>query len=177
MSLDPWRVLDRRVLHDSVLRIEEHDVEAGNGDRFTFPVLYQRGYVKVLPVLPSGDVVLVRQYRHALGRVTLELPAGGLEPGEDHEVAARRELSEEAFVRCDALEHLGSFVSSPGRSDEVGHLFLGRNCEPDPDARPAEPTEPVVLPFAVARALVGHEIVDAGSTIAFLLAEPLLEAS
>ena len=77
------------MLHEGVCRVEEHDVETPEGRRFTFPVLYMRGFVKVLPVTREGDVVFVRQYRHALGRATLELPAGALGRGEEPEAAAR----------------------------------------------------------------------------------------
>ena len=173
-ATDPWKVHARRVIHDSVCRVEEHDVETPDGRRFTFPVMIMGGFVKVLPVTREGDVVFVRQYRHALGRPTLELPAGGLERGEEPEAAARRELAEEAGLAPGSLEHLGTFNTSPGRISERGWIYLATDCVPDPAAVQAEPTEPVHVPLAEAFDLVGGEVADAASTIALLLARDRL---
>jgi ADP-ribose pyrophosphatase len=175
-ATQPWVVHGRRVLHDGVCRVEEHDVETPEGRRFAFPVLYMRGFVKVLPVTVEGDVVFVRQYRHALGRATLELPAGGIGLGEDIEVAARRELAEETALRAGELELLGAFHTSPGRLDELGRIFLATSCVPDADAVPDEPTEPVRVPAAQAADLVGVEVHDAASSLALLLARDRLLA-
>jgi ADP-ribose pyrophosphatase len=172
----PWIVHARRVLHEGVCRVEEHDVETPEGRRFAFPVLYMLGFVKVLPVTATGDVVFVRQYRHALGRATLELPAGGIGPGEEPELAATRELAEETGLRPGTLELLGAFNTSPGRLNEVGRIFLATGCVPDPQAVPDEPTEPVHVPARQAAALVGREVHDAASALALLLARDRLQA-
>jgi ADP-ribose pyrophosphatase len=132
------------------------------------------GFVKVLPVTREGDVVFVRQYRHALGRTTLELPAGGLHRGEEPEAAARRELAEETGLAPGTLEHLGTFNTSPGRISERGWVFLATDCVPDPAAVQDEPTEPVHVPLAEAFDLIGGEVADAASTIALLLARDRL---
>ncbi len=167
----PWRVDATRVLHEDLFcRIEEHDVETPDGRAFRFPLVRTRGYVKVLPVTVEGDVVLVRQYRHAPARVTLELPAGGIDAGEDPEHAAVRELAEEAFLRPGQLTPLGRFLTSPGRMDEVGTLFLATGCVDDPHVIPHEPTLPVRIPLAEALRRVGEDIDDATSALALLLA-------
>ena len=66
----------------------------------------------------AGEIVLVRQYRHAIGRWAWELPAGSLKPGEDVEHAARRECQEEIGLVPSHLERLGSFFPTPGYCDE-----------------------------------------------------------
>jgi 8-oxo-dGTP pyrophosphatase MutT (NUDIX family) len=176
VSLQPWAVHARRVLHQGQCRVEEHDVETPEGRRFAFPVLYMGGFAKVLPVTRTGHVVFVRQYRHALGRVTLELPAGAIGPGETPRDAAVRELAEEAGLAAGHVEDLGSFVTSPGRISERGWVFMATDCVPDPAAQPDEPTEPVEVPLAEALALIGDRVEDAATSLALLLARDRLTA-
>lgn len=165
-----WSARAVRVLHDDLVRVEEHDVETPDGRAFTFAMVRSPGFAKVVPLLPDGRVVLVRQYRYAVGAVTLELPAGAIDADEDPADAARRELGEEALLRSDRVTLLGRFHTSPGRMDELGWMFLAEDCRPHPEARPEEPTEPVVLAFEEALALIGTEILDASSALALLLA-------
>lgn len=166
-----WTTHGVRVLHDDVVRIEEHEVETPEGRRYAFPLVRSPGFAKVVPVLPDGRVVLVRQFRYAVAGETLELPAGAIDQGEEPRDAALRELSEEALLRCDALEDLGRFRTSPGRMDEEGFLFLARDCVPDEAAQPVEPTVPEVMPLDEAVALIGTGIVAASSALALLLAQ------
>ncbi len=170
----PWEVRATRVLHDTVVRVEEQDVVTPDGRGFAYLLLKSRGFVKVLPVTAAGEIIFVHQYRHAFGRTTLELPAGGIDPGEEPAEAAHRELAEEALVRAGSLEPLGTFATSPGRSDEVGHIFLARGCVDAPDAVQHEPTAPLRVPIADAFALIGDEVTDAMSVVALLLARPSL---
>ncbi|GJM82642.1 hypothetical protein HMSSN139_51380 [Paenibacillus sp. HMSSN-139] len=72
----------------------------------------------------EGRLLLVDQYRQAMGRCELEIPAGKLEKGEEPAEAAVRELQEETGFRCDKLTHLHSFYTSPGFADEIIHLYL-----------------------------------------------------
>ncbi len=166
-----WQTQGARVLHDDVIRIEEHDVLTTDGHELTFPVILSPGFAKVVPLLPNGDVVLVRQYRYAIGMVTLEVPAGVLNPGEDPLECARRELGEETLLMSDAFESLGEFCTSPGRMNERGYIFLATNCLPDPTAQQDEPTEPVAMPLEDAVGLIGTEILAAPSSLALLLAQ------
>lgn len=169
--LPDWTTHGVRVLHEDVVRIEEHDVETPEGRRYAFPIVRSPGFAKIVPILPNGDVLLIRQYRYAVGGVTLEVPAGALDPGEQPIETARRELSEEALVTSDRIEPLGEFTTSPGRMDERGYVFLARDCRPDPAARQHEPTIPVQLPLAEAIGLIGSEVLAATSSLALLLAQ------
>ncbi len=166
-----WQTHGVRVLHDDVVRIEERDVETPEGRRYAFPIVISPGFAKVVPILPNGDVVLVRQFRYAIGVETLEVPAGAIDPGESPIDTARRELAEETLLRSDQLESLGEFSTSPGRMDERGFVFLARHCEPDPTAIQQEPTRPVAMPLAAAIDLIGTEILAATSSLALLLAQ------
>ena len=168
--LPEWTTHGVRVLHDDVVRIEEHDVETPEGRRYAFPIVRSPGFAKVVPIMENGDVLLIRQYRYAVGGVTLEVPAGAIDAGEAPLETARRELGEEALVTSDRIEPLGEFTTSPGRMDERGYVFLARDCRPDPTARQHEPTVPVRMPLDEAIDLIGGEVLAATSSLALLLA-------
>ncbi len=80
----------------------------------------------VFPVTEAGEVVLVRQYRPPLEMMELGLPAGLVEPGEEPEAAARRELAEETGYTGGGWEEIGSLASSPSLKDNWAYLFLAR---------------------------------------------------
>lgn len=100
-------------------------------DSFDRVVVEHPGAAVVLAVDGQDRVLVVRQYRHPVGRRLVELPAGLLDqPGEDAEEAARRELVEEAGYEAGSWTHLGSTFSSPGITAEVIHLYLARDLAP-----------------------------------------------
>lgn len=173
-ALHPYELREVRVLHDDVVRVEEHDVTTADGASFTMAVVISRGFVVVVPVLPSGEIVLVRQYRHALGRVTLETPAGAIDPGEEPDEAVHRELAEETFLRAGSIESLGTFAANPGRSTGLAHIYLARDCVEERNAVAHEPTEPVTMDLESALAAIGHEIDASQSCLALLLAREKL---
>lgn len=98
-----------------------------DGDLFERDVVHHPGAVSVVPLRDDGRVVLVRQYRAAVDRDLLEIPAGKRdkadEPPED---TARRELVEEVGLEAERLELLAEFFNSPGFCDEHSYVFLGR---------------------------------------------------
>ena len=89
-------------------------------------VVYHPGGVGVLALDDNGNVPLVKQFRYPLQKLLLEIPAGKLEPGEDHALAARRELSEETGFEADEMTYLGYTLASPGFCDEALHMYLAR---------------------------------------------------
>ena len=114
-------------------------IEPG-GVRATREVVAHPGSVVVMPCLDDGRLVLVRQFRHAVGQSLWELVAGGLEPGERVLPAARRELLEETGYRARKLKLLLSFFPSPGFLSEEMHLVEARSlslakAEPEEDER------------------------------------------
>lgn len=92
----------------------------------------------IFPITPSGEVVLVRQYRPPLQREELGLPAGLVEAGEEPEKAARRELLEETGYGGGEWEPLGAVASSPGLKNNWAHLYLARGVEPAAEQDPDE---------------------------------------
>lgn len=93
-------------------------------------LLEHSGAVCIAPIEEDGRLVLVRQYRHAVGSWTLELPAGRLEPDEPPESAARRELEEETGLRAGEWRESRRFLPAPGFCSEVMTLFVARALEP-----------------------------------------------
>jgi len=92
------------------------------------------GAVAIIPIFDDGRVCLIRNFRVAVGRTLVELPAGTLEKGEDPEATAARELSEETGYRAESIEKLLEFVMSPGILNERMHLFLARGLQSGPTA-------------------------------------------
>ena len=102
-----------------------------DGDEFERDVVHHPGAVSVVPVVDDGQaVLLVRQYRAAVDRELLELPAGKRDvDGEAPELTARRELEEEVGMRAGRIEKLAEFLNSPGFSDEHSFVYLALDLE------------------------------------------------
>jgi len=127
----------------------------------------------VFPLTGEGEVVLVRQYRPAIERVELGLPAGLVEDGEEPEKAARRELSEETGYAGGEWESLGAVASSPSLKDNWAHLYLARGVEFAAPRRPDEyeRLEVVTVPIGeLLPKIYADEIVSSSGVAAILLA-------
>jgi ADP-ribose pyrophosphatase len=111
------------------LRVDTERVELPNGRVTELDVLRHPGASCIVPFLPDGRVLLIRQYRHATGGTILEAPAGKLDPDEAPEACAIRELVEETGYRAGRIEHLSSIWTTPGFTDEVIHLYAGFELE------------------------------------------------
>jgi ADP-ribose pyrophosphatase len=108
-----------------VLEVVVDQVRLPDGREVTWEVVRHPGASAVVPIAADGRLLLVRQSRHTVASRLLEVPAGKLDQeGEDPAACARRELEEETGFGCTALHELGTFLSSPGFSDERIHLFL-----------------------------------------------------
>jgi ADP-ribose pyrophosphatase len=82
------------------------------------------GAAAMVPLLDDGKVVLIRQYRHAVGEFLWEIPAGTLEPHEGPIECARRELVEETGYEASSFDKLAEILPAPGYTDEHIHIFL-----------------------------------------------------
>lgn len=143
-------------------------------------VITHAGAVGMVPVTPERDVLLVRQYRHAIGGRLLEIPAGKLDRDEPPEVCAERELREETGTVLERLVKLAEFYNSPGYTSERFHLYLAlvhtETVDPNPDDDEESEMEVIRLPLAEALAKVdGGEIRDAKTLIGLLMADRSLK--
>jgi ADP-ribose pyrophosphatase len=107
-----------------LVRVDVHDVELDCGRRAVREIIKHPGAAVILAQLPDQRFVLVRQYRKAIEQVLLEAVAGTLEPGEDPDVCAHRELEEETGYRADSLQKLGIMYPAPGYSEEALHVYF-----------------------------------------------------
>lgn len=119
-----------------ILDVRRLEVELPNGRRSVRDVVRHPGAAAVVALTETGKIVLVRQYRTAIDRVTVEIPAGKLNPGEDPLECAKRELHEETGFRAGRIRFLTSIVTSCGFCDEIIHIYLATHLEfdgADPD--------------------------------------------
>ncbi len=125
------KLAEREVFRGTLISVVEATFAGPSGDTFERDVVHHPGAVVVVPVLPGDrDVLLLRQYRAAIDRMLLEVPAGKRDvEGEPVEETARRELEEEVGMRAGRIEKLAEFYNSPGFSDEHSFLFAALDLE------------------------------------------------
>ncbi len=163
----------RRIYDGHVVSLRVDDVRTPDGQETLREIVEHHGAVALVAIDDDGRVLLVKQYRHAVGRITTEIPAGTLEPGEDPAAAAPRELEEETGYSAARFERIGGIHPSPGFCTEYIHLFVASGLTrgaPHPEADEHIEVEAVAWDEALRRVRSG-EIHDAKSVSALLLAD------
>jgi len=117
-------ISSERIYEGKIINLKVDEVELPNGKTSKRELIEHPGAVAILAITPEKKIIMVEQYRKALGRSIIEVPAGKLEKGEAPETTAMRELEEETGFTAESLELIQSFSTSPGFADEVIHLFL-----------------------------------------------------
>ncbi|MBM6756544.1 NUDIX hydrolase [Collinsella tanakaei] len=117
--------------HGKIFDVNTLQVELPNGHTSRRDIVRHCGAAAIVALTESGKIALVRQYRTALDRVTVEIPAGKLDPGEDPEECAHRELHEETGFIAHRLRHLTTIASSCGFSDELINIYMATQLEFD----------------------------------------------
>ena len=138
LDLTEETISSEEIYRGKIVHLFKDTVRLPNGKHAIREVLRHPGAVAVVPLTADGNVILVRQYRYPFAETMLEIPAGKLDAGEDIEVCARRELSEETGLEAAELVSLGVFYPSVAVMDEKIHLFLARGltqsaAHPDED--------------------------------------------
>lgn len=173
-----FETLESDVVYDGFSRVRVDRVRMPDGDVAEREIVEHDDAVAVVPLMDDGTLVLLKQYRHAVGRYVLEVPAGKRDvDGEPPAETARRELREEVGMDAAELRELVTFENSNGWNTERTTIFLGTGLRPaqaraDFTARHEEADMEVVrLPFddVVAMAVSG-ELPDAKTLIGVLLA-------
>lgn len=128
------------------------------------------GAVTIVPILANERVVLIRNFRPAVGRTLIELPAGTLEAGEDPLQTAVRELEEETGYRSGRIEPLCQFFMSPGILRERMHLFVATELAPGPTRLDeGEQIETMAVDWAEALAMISDGRIEDAKTLVGLL--------
>ncbi|HET7144374.1 MAG TPA: NUDIX hydrolase [Anaerolineales bacterium] len=156
--------------------IRRDTLKTPDGHETKVDIIEHGGSVIIVPVDPAGNLLFVRQYRHAAGMDLLELPAGTLEEGEDPAICAAREIREETGFAADRIEKIGDFYLAPGYSTEFMHVYLAQELRYDPlEADADEFLSVETIPFAEAVQMAERgEMPDAKSLAALFLAKPHL---
>ncbi len=160
----------RRIYDGRILNLREDSVRLHDGREALREIVEHAEVVAIVPVDADGNVVLVRQYRLAADEALLEIPAGGVEPGESIEDAAQRELQEETGYRAADLRRLCGFYVSPGYVTEFIHVFLGSGLSES--AINGDPDEQIVVervPLSGVPNLIQFGAIKDAKTIAGLL--------
>lgn len=118
------------IFDGKIIKVEKDTVLLPDGKITTREVVRHPGAVGII-AFQDGELLMVRQYRYALGKVTLEIPAGKIDTGEDPASCAVRELREETGFRG-TMHYLGAFHTSPGFADEIIYLYAATELTWDP---------------------------------------------
>ena len=174
----PFELLkSETLLKGRAFTIRRDHLKTPDGRETKFDIIEHGGSVVVIPIDDNGNMLLVRQYRHATRGDLLELPAGTLDDGEDPEVCAAREIREETGMAAKKLTRLGDFYLAPGYSTEFMVVYLATELNHDPleaDADEFLSVESVPVAEAIQMAERG-EMPDAKSLAALFIAKPQLE--
>ena len=169
MSLRPWRKLSETVVFENPwwsYRLDRVELPSGKPGEYHY--VHTEGSAMVVPLAATGELLMVRQYRHLAGRESLEFPGGGVKAGTTPEDAARSELAEEAGQGAAELRLVGRFNPFNGVTDEMCHVYVARGLRPVGDSRPDE-TEEIELewiaPAEIEARIRSGEVWD-GMTIA-----------
>lgn len=115
--------MNRNIYKGRIVDLNLETVTLPNGATVELEVIHHPGAAAAVPMKDERTVILIRQYRHAVGGYIYEIPAGKLHPGEDPRECANRELEEEIGYKAGVLEHVTSAYTTPGFTDEVIHIY------------------------------------------------------
>ncbi|WP_203361834.1 NUDIX hydrolase [Bacillus sp. REN10] len=130
-----------QIFEGRIIRLQVDDIVLPDGKMGKREIIKHPGAVAVLALTAEGKIILVEQYRKALERSIIEIPAGKLEAKEEPEVCARRELEEETGYACESMTLLQSFYTSPGFADELVHVFIAKGLVKKENARSLDEDE------------------------------------
>jgi len=131
----------RKVFDGRIFTVQVESITLPGGLALDAEIIRHPGSVVLIPVTETGDIILVRQYRHAIGRWVWELPAGSLKPNEDPDKAAVRECHEEIGLVPGRIERLGALFPTPGYCDEEMGFYRASGLRPPAAGETAQADE------------------------------------
>lgn len=164
-KLDETEIYRGRAVH-----LTRHRVELENGATSIREVVGHPGAVAIVAVDAEGNLLMVRQYRYAVGQELLELPAGTIDPEEEPLHCAHRELEEETGYRAANLTPLSRFYPTPGYCGELIYLYSASDLTPAKQCLDEDEfLTPIKIPFTEALELVKKGEIHDGKTQAGIL--------
>jgi ADP-ribose pyrophosphatase len=162
---------DRVIHRGRTLSLVRREVELPVGGRVTVELVRHPGAATILPLLNASRLLLIRQFRPAVGGWLWEIPAGTLDPGECAADCARRELLEETGYDAELIREVGRVYPVPDFSDDLVHVFVARNLRyRGQELQSDEVIEVVPIHLTrVVRMIMDGEITDAKTMISVLL--------
>jgi ADP-ribose pyrophosphatase len=158
--------MKKHIYKGKIVDLSVETVTLPNGAVAELEVITHPGAAAVVPMLDEKTVILIRQYRHAVGGYIYEIPAGKLHPGEDPRDCAARELEEEIGYKVGVLDPLLSFMTTPGFTDEIIHIYVGKDLSPGTqDLGEDEVLEVLEVPLKKAIKQIADGTIRDGKTI------------
>jgi ADP-ribose pyrophosphatase len=170
-ELEEEKVVNSKVIYEGrIMTLRVDTIQTADGRQSTREIVDRTDCIGVVPVDRGGNILLVRQYRLAPDKELLEIPAGGIDPGEDADTAVVREMREEIGMRPRHVERLTGFYLTPGFCNEYLHLYLATDLEPAPlSAEDTAGIEVETVPVAQIPGLITSGKIEDGKSIAGLL--------
>ncbi len=178
MHLQEKTISSKPYYQGKVFYVTQDKAQLESGNIVQRDVVHHSGGVGVVPLTSRNTVLLVKQFRYPMQQITLEIPAGKLEPGENPEKCGRRELKEEVGRTCNTFITLGTIYPTPAYDTEVIHIFLAQGLsEPqDQELDEGEFLDVVEVPLEqIVSMIMAGKIPDAKSQIALLKTYLLLQ--
>ncbi len=171
------KTLSSQLIYEGrAVKLRVDTVQMPSGRETTREIVEHSDCVAIIAIDTDDNVLLVNQFRRPVEKELLEIPAGGIEPGEEPIECVRRELREETGYLPGKVERLGGFYSAPGYCTEYLHLYLATDLTPSP--LQAEDTEEITLVRVpinqISRLITSDSICDAKSIAGLLIYSSLL---
>ena len=166
------KTIASRVVYDGrVIKVRVDTVETASGRQTTRDIVEHADCIAVVAVDADDNILLVKQFRKPIEKELLEIPAGGIDAGEDPVTAVQREMREETGFFPQKVERLGGFYSAPGYASEYLYLYLASDLIPSQlFAEDTEGIEVVRVPVTEIRELVIQGKIQDAKSVAGLLA-------
>lgn len=176
MNFEEKTVAQKHIYQGNIIKIDTLTVTLPDGREATRDLVTHPGASVIIPLNENGELYMVRQYRKPIERMSLEIPAGKLDNGEDPGICAARELKEETGLSAEKLEHLVSVHTTPGFCNEILHIYLATGLEEGEQCADEDEfiTSEKIPVNELVNMVMSGEITDAKSIIGILMADRII---